>query len=79
MDDQATRFNELDPAVQKMLADMRGDDVETLKDCMELAKATRTVSRFVKWLIITIVGVFMGTVMFYESLLKVIGWIKGVP
>ena len=77
MDEQAqaaNRLAELPEDTRKFLAELREEDIETLKDGLELVRASRTVGRFVKWLILGILGTVVGTVMLYENVVKVIGW-----
>ncbi len=39
----------------------------------------QTVGRFTKWLMITLIGIFLGTVVLGEYIPKVIGYIRGGP
>ena len=72
----AHRFNELPDETQEFLSQLRGDDIETLKDGLRLVMAMRTVGKLVKWLIVGIVGTFIGTVMLYENIMKVLSWLS---
>lgn len=72
----AHRFNELPDETQEFLSQLREDDIETLKDGLRLVIAMRTVGRLMKWMIVAIVGTFIGTVMLYENILKVLNWIS---
>lgn len=72
----AHRFNELPEETQEFLSQLREDDIETLKDGLRLVIAMRTVGRLMKWMIVAIVGTFIGTVMLYENILKVLNWIN---
>lgn len=72
----AHRFNELPEETQEFLSQLRGDDIETLKDGLRLVIAMRTVGRLMKWMIVAVVGTFIGTVMLYENVLKVLNWIS---
>lgn len=72
----AHRFNELPEETQEFLSQLRGDDIETLKDGLRLVIAMRTVGRFMRWMIVAIVGTFIGAVMLYENILKVLSWIN---
>lgn len=71
----AHRFNELPEKTQEFLSQLREDDIETLKDGLRLVMATQTVGKLVKWVIVGVVGTFIGTVMLYENILKVIKWL----
>lgn len=72
----AHRFNELPDETQEFLSQLREDDIETLKDGLRLVIAMRTVGRLMKWMIVAVVGTFIGTVMLYENILKVLNWIS---
>ncbi len=72
----AHRFNELPDETQEFLSQLRGDDIENLKDGLRLVMAMRTVGGLVKWLIVGIVGTFIATVMLYENILKVLNWLS---
>lgn len=86
----ANRFNQLDPKVQDMLSKLEPSEVETLKYIVTIPKDEfrgavkmyrdfRAVSGFMRWLIITIVAVFIGAVSLGEQIGKIIGWMKGPP
>ena len=72
----AHRFNELPDETQEFLSQLREDDIEILKDGLRLVIAMRTVGRLMKWMIVAVVGTFIGTVMLYENILKVLNWIN---
>ena len=67
-------FNDLDPAVQEFLADLDQDKLSEIKEAMKFYSATRTVSRFMKWCLITIVAAFLTTAALGEALGKIWGW-----
>lgn len=84
------RLAELSEDTREWLATLRDDELETLKaivelpaadvrDGFKLARDLRTVGQFMRWVIITMVSIFIATVMLYENILKVIGWLKGTP
>ncbi|MDM7851879.1 hypothetical protein [Pseudochrobactrum kiredjianiae] len=72
----AHRFNELPDETQEFLSQLREDDIETLKDGLRLVIAMRTVGGLMKWMIVAIVGTFIGAVMLYENIWKVLIWIN---
>lgn len=72
------KFTNLSPEAKAFLSKIDSDDVELLKDGLNLIKAIKTVSMFVKWLIISSLGVFFGTVMFWESVIKVMKLWRGI-
>jgi len=84
------RLVELPEETREFLAGLRPDELETLqaivelpaedvRDGFKLVRDMRTVGRFGRWLILTVVAIFIGTVTLWENGLKVIGWMKGGP
>jgi hypothetical protein len=87
-DDRAHRFNELDESVQDMLSRLKPEHVETLEYLSTVPKAElrglmktfrdiQAVGKFMRWLIVTLVALFIGGVAVGENIAKVAGWIKG--
>ena len=68
---------ELPRETREFLARLRPDDLETLEDGVRLVNAVRTVGTFFKWMIVGLLGFVVGTVMFYESIAEIIGWVRG--
>ncbi|MBB4066746.1 hypothetical protein [Gellertiella hungarica] len=64
------RLAELPEETRLFLAEMRGEDLQTLKDGLRLVIAIRTVGTFMKWMIVGTVGLFVGFVMVWENILK---------
>jgi len=61
---------DLPEETRKFLSQLREEDLDTLKEGLRLVIAVRTVGKFSKWLIVTVVGAFIGLVMVWESILK---------
>lgn len=81
-------MTELPANTREFLARLRPDELETLQAIVDLPAADvregfkmvrdiRTVGRFGRWLIVTVVSVFIATVVLYEYILKTIGYLKG--
>lgn len=77
MTDTPNRFDDLSPRTKEFLMGLRPDEVETLGDGIRLVNSIRTVGNFVKWLIVGILGLALGTVMFGESVAKILAWFRG--
>ncbi len=75
--DPVSAMRELPEETREFLARLRPDDIQTLEDGVRLVNAVKTVGTFVKWLIVGILGVALGTVMFAESVAKIVGWVRG--
>jgi hypothetical protein len=74
---EANRFDDLPPKTKEFLMGLRPEEVETLGDGIRLVNSIRTVGNFVKWLIVGILGLALGTVMFGESVAKILAWFRG--
>ena len=61
---------------QDFLIDLKEDEVEDLHDAMEFIRSVRTVSKFLKWVIITVVAIFLSFVSLGEGFLKMGAWFK---
>ena len=81
------RFNELDEKVQEMLSQLKPDHVKTLEylstlpkeevqGLMKMFRDIKAVSKFLRWLIVTLVAIFIGGVALGENIAKVAGWMK---
>jgi len=75
MNDPA-RFDDLPPETKEFLSQLRKEDVALLKDGLRLVNATQIVGKFVKWVIIGLLGILAGIVMFGESIMKIAGWFR---
>ena len=75
----AERMAELPEETREFLAQLREEDIATLKDGVRLVNAIRTVGTFMKWLIVGFLGLVVGVVMLGESVLKIIAWFRPPP
>lgn len=82
------RMLELSEQTRKFLSGLRDDELKTLeaivalpaddvREGFKLVRDMRTVGRFGRWLTLTVVSVFIGTVVLYEYVLKALGYFKG--
>lgn len=69
-------MRELPYETREFLARLRPEDLQTLEDGVRLVNAVRTVGTFFKWLLIGIMGMVVGTVMLYDSVMKIIAWTR---
>lgn len=68
---------ELPEETREFLARLRPEDLATLEEGVKLINAVKTVGTFVKWLLVGILGIAVGTVMLWESIQKILTWGKG--
>lgn len=84
------KMQELDPEVRKFLAGLRPEELDTLRELVKvpgsdvregfkLSREARAVGRFSRWLLLTVISIFIGTILLYENILKAIRFIKGGP
>jgi len=84
------KLKDLPPETRDWLANLRPDEMKTLQAVVEmpaddvreafrLVRDLRTVGRFTRVVVITSVSIFVGTIMLYEQIVKVIGYFKGGP
>lgn len=82
------KMRDLPTETREWMAGLRPDELNTLKaivelpeedirDAFKLIRDMRIVGRYMRWVIITCISIFVGTVMLYEQFLKFIGFFKG--
>lgn len=64
------RFNLLPEETKEFLVDLRPEDVKLLSQGIGLVRSIQTVSSFVKWFLVGILGVMGGVWAFLEMLSK---------
>ncbi|CAH1661566.1 conserved hypothetical protein [Hyphomicrobiales bacterium] len=74
----AARLAELPDETRTFLAQLQPGDIALLREGLGLLRAILKVGSFFKWCVITIVGAFIGGVMLWENIMKVIAWVKAV-
>ena len=75
-EERPKKMIELPQYTQDFLIGLKEDEVDDLHDAIEFVRAVRTVSRFLKWAIITIVAIFLSIVSLGEGLIKMKAWFK---
>lgn len=71
----ASRFNELPTETQKFLSKLQKEDIALLAEGLKLVRATLTIGRFMKWVVIIFLSLVVGTVTLYENIMKMWGWV----
>ncbi|WP_428029831.1 hypothetical protein [Ancylobacter sp.] len=71
-------YDDLNPKVREFLADLDEEKVAELEEAIRFTRATKTVSRFLKWCLITVVAVFLTTAALGEAIGKIWGWITSI-
>ena len=75
-EERPKKMIELPQYTQDFLIDLKEDEVEELQEAMELVRSIRTVSRFLKWMIITTIAIFLSTISLGEAIFKMKEWFK---
>lgn len=81
---------ELPAKTREFLAGLRPDELETLEaitkepadevaEVFRLVRDLRTVMKYMRWLIITAIALFLGSMALYENIIKFIGYMQGGP
>ena len=69
-------MTELPPKTREFLARLSEEDLDTLEDGVKLVNAMRRVGRVMRWVIVGVAGIFLGAVLLWEAVLKVIGYVR---
>jgi hypothetical protein len=81
---------ELPERTRAFLAGLRPDELKTLEAIIEMpaedvregfrmVRDMRTVGKFMRWLLLSMIALFVGSIMLYENIQKAIGYLKGGP
>lgn len=70
----ADRFNELPSETQEFLSQLREDDIDLLKDGLELVRSTRTIGRFMRWIVLAALAILMTATALHDNVVKVLTW-----
>lgn len=70
------QFEDLPPETQKFLTELRGDEIQTLVTGIRLVRSIQNIGSFVRWLLVAILGIAVGTVMLADSVQRIWQWIK---
>lgn len=60
----------------KTLAVVAEAPAEDVTEIFDMVRNAKVIGRFFKWLIVGVLGIFLGTIMFWEGMLKVLAWFK---
>lgn len=66
-----------EPTTLKWLSTARADEINQLKEGLNLVRATRTLGRFSKWALLTIVGLFGASFALSDYVVRMINYFRG--
>ncbi len=65
------------PKVLAWLKSAREEDIELLGEGLDLVRSGRTIGRFTKWLMLTIIGAVLLGSQFGDAISRVLVWVRG--
>jgi len=68
---------ELPEETRAFLARLRPEDLQTLENGLRIINSVLTVGKLVKWLLVGGLGLVVGIQMFWDSVVKLYGWVRG--
>jgi hypothetical protein len=68
---------DLPPETVQFLADLSREDIHTLRAGLPLIRMVIGFGKVTRWLVITLAGIFLGGVMLWDGVLKIISWMRG--
>jgi hypothetical protein len=72
----ASKFADLPEHTKQFLIRLRPEEIKEIEEILVLFRSMETVSRFMRWMLITIVACFITVVSLGEGLLKMVKWWK---
>ncbi|WP_262291403.1 hypothetical protein [Phyllobacterium zundukense] len=81
------RWIELPDKTKRFFEQLEAQNIETLEvvadapaedvtEIFVMVRNAKVIGKFFKWLIVGVLGIFLGTIMFWEGMLKVLAWFK---
>jgi hypothetical protein len=67
---------ELSEETREFLKDLSREDIATLKTGLPLIRMIVSFGKVTKWLAITTLGLVVGFVLLWESLVKIVAWFR---
>lgn len=67
------------PRTLEWLRDARREEIDQLDEAIKLVRSGRTVGRFMKWAVITLIGAFILMSQFGDAVSKLLALLKGAP
>jgi hypothetical protein len=72
----AERMAELSEETREFLSDLSREDIATIKSGLPVIRMIIGFGKVTKWLAITSLGLLVGTVMLWESVIKILTWLR---
>src|ERR1035437_69415 len=68
------RFGQLPEPTRQWLESLRQGDIKDLNDAVKFYHATAAGGKFIKWMAIAVVAIFVGTAALGDAIQKLWGW-----
>lgn len=75
---EPSNFDDLSPQARAFLGNLTDERIEELEAAIEFSRATKTVSRFIKWCIITVAAFIIATAALGDAVQKIWGWVAPI-
>lgn len=71
-------LREAKPRTLEWLKDARKEEIDQLDEAVKLVRSGRTVGRFMKWAVVTLIGAFILMSQFGDAVSKLLALLRGV-
>ena len=71
-------FDDLDPETKEFLAELDKEKLAELQELLRTFRSTKTVSRFVKWSVVTVVACFLTASALGDAINKILSWFSSM-
>lgn len=75
----AERYSDLPESTRRWLEQLRVADIETLEEAQRMYEKTKTLGTVAKWMLLTIIGIFITAASLGDSIIRMITWLRGHP
>lgn len=73
----ADRFAQLPESTREWLEQLREEDIQSIHEATKFYHDFKGFGKISKWIVITIVAIFITASQFSDAILKLLGWIRG--
>lgn len=70
------RFAQLPDWKRTWFEELTKEDLDTINEAIKKYRDARTISRFSKWLLLSILAIFIATATFGKNVVEILTWLK---
>lgn len=74
MGNDPSQFSDLPKETREFLAKLRPEELALLMDGIQLVSSSRVLGRFLKWLLLSIIGAFLAAASLGDAVIKLLSW-----